>query len=240
MLLQELFNASKNAGKGEPIEVTRAQLLPCLEDWWRLPSSSVPCLASAMPPSAAGDLTSWSAYYAARGLPSDSPAALVMHCAVSTLSAVLQQMELAGTEDGRQHGRRSPLTVLVLGADQEIELWPSFLELGCALPHVAIEIHFIGPAVPEWLHRQRLQVKSPKSPACERQGCSCSAKAQQFGNGSGEKGSHGSCDGVSGEGYVVMGFWKGLYHELVGDEQVVAAGMPTGPPHVVVGINAGK
>lgn len=44
------------------------------------------------------------------------------------------------------------------GPQGELSLLPAFLELALLLPHYEIELHFIGPDVPESLHKKTCRV----------------------------------------------------------------------------------
>ena len=123
-----------------------------------------PDRAPAEPPSAR--LRSWREYYADRGLPADSPAALVLTHSL-TLYHILQTLGLAGQAASGGSGPSSssssaaaapsssssssssptPRRVRVhyLGAEGiEFLLGPTFRELAVLMPHLTIEIDLIG------------------------------------------------------------------------------------------------
>ena len=91
-------------------------------------------------------LSSWRAYYAERGLPLDSPAALLLHFPL-TVYHILCTLGLAGRHDP-VGGSNGPVRVHYLGAEGvEWILGPTFRELAILLPQSVIEIDFIGASL---------------------------------------------------------------------------------------------
>ena len=88
------------------------------------------------PPEGATLPASWSDYYAARGLPTESPVALLSTWAL-TVAHVLATLGLAGA------GR--PLVVHYLGPEKEVMLLPTFAELAALLPAATLAVEMIGP-----------------------------------------------------------------------------------------------
>lgn len=92
----------------------------------------------------------WRQYYDLRQLPHPSPAALVLHHVLTLWHCLISLLP--------QHGWHLPppgqtLHVAYLGAKAELALLPAFAELALLLPHHRLDIHFVGPDVPEHLHQ---------------------------------------------------------------------------------------
>jgi hypothetical protein len=103
------------------------------------PHCSVPNPLSGVPwtPRAAGPLRSWAAYYAWRGLTSDSHVALLLSWPL-TVYLCLLQLGLTGLQ--------RPVSVHYLGPEKEVMLLPLFLQaLAELLPTATIVIDMVGP-----------------------------------------------------------------------------------------------
>ncbi|WIA10210.1 hypothetical protein OEZ85_010412 [Tetradesmus obliquus] len=92
---------------------------------------------------------SWSEYYQLRGTPLESPAALALHFPL-TLWHCLAQLLPAHGWPLPPPGQR--ITIAYLGPQSEVLLLPAFAELAALLPQHQLDIHMIGPDVPEQLH----------------------------------------------------------------------------------------
>jgi hypothetical protein len=202
-------------------------------------------------------LPDWAAYYRLRGLPPESPAALLMDCVLTIYSALLrlqqqQEQQLAAghlqqhPQQGQQQGQqRHPLVIHLLGPQKELDQWPLLLELGCLMtPQEGIQLHLIGPDVPAWAHGRSLRVAAPAAAACGRPGCSCAHQpvaavavaAAAAGPAAGQEGQlPARCSDAREAGSQTLFFWRGAYHEAVAE--LAAAGH--GSPHVLVAPNSG-
>eukprot|EP00884_Botryococcus_braunii_P017344 jgi/Botrbrau1/4293/Bobra.0390s0033.1 len=115
--------------------------LPSLATLSCLPSSAVPCLRSR----AGGTQlpSDWRGYYKGRGLPLDSPIALLLDAPLTVLHA-LSLTALHPTLPSST--AQKPLVIHCLGADREVGLWPVWGELAACLPNTDITMVFVGPA----------------------------------------------------------------------------------------------
>ena len=118
-LLPELFQSNPDTHE---FDVSREKLESALQEWWVLPPSAVPCL---VPAPAQAPLASWQEYYAARGLDSDFPAALLMDAALTAAAAVAAQRERAAVQHGAPPLPVEPLTVFLLGESCEGDMCSS-------------------------------------------------------------------------------------------------------------------
>ena len=94
--------------------------------------------ASAAPRGAVG---SWAEWHTARGVPLDSPAALVLHNALTTYHALTLAL-------GDEWPER--VVVHVIGAEREVEQLGAFAELSQLVPRsvAGVTLVFVGPGVP--------------------------------------------------------------------------------------------
>lgn len=136
------------------------------------------------------------------------------------------------------------LNMKIAGPQKEVDQWPLFFELGCLLPHTEIELHFIGPHVPDWAHGCSITVPSPQESRCGVSTCSCSRQrtnhnASCIDNGlatEADQGPSKSRDSISNT-TMALRFWKGDYHTVL--QQCYDCGAGLCPPEIVVGCNAG-
>ncbi|GLB39896.1 putative MYND finger [Lyophyllum shimeji] len=120
---------------------------------WRLRREHLPWLdfaaGQATPPRVPPPLDhSWSKYYEWRGLPLDSPAALLLHWPLT----VYRLLHLLGLASAYPQGRRH-LTVHLLGVEREIDFVPVFGELALLFPNTDLDLVFFGPGVAKLLEK---------------------------------------------------------------------------------------
>lgn len=224
-------------------------------------------LALQAPSCAAAELASWAGYYRLRGLPLESPAALLLDAVLTLHAAVVrvQQQLLLAARHGEQAtahadlpaaaaamagGRAGqaaaaalpqPLVLHLLGPRRELDAWPLLLELGCLLPPgQRIELHLVGPEVPPWAHGRGLRVGPPAAPPCGRQGCSCGRQAAAPGSESVEQ--QAARVGSAGSEHAGgPAGWQTLFFWRGAWHEVAAeVEAKHGAPHAVVAPNAGK
>ncbi|PSC75939.1 Zinc finger MYND domain-containing 15 [Micractinium conductrix] len=264
-LLRELWSGSGLAD--EVPALTREALVAALgPDWIGLPPAQAPCLLSSAPSCAAAELASWAGYYRLRGLPLESPAALLLDAVLTLHAAVVrvQQQLLLAARHGEQAtahadlpaaaaamagGRAGqaaaaalpqPLVLHLLGPRRELDAWPLLLELGCLLPPgQRIELHLVGPEVPPWAHGRGLRVGPPAAPPCGRQGCSCGRQAAAPGSEAVEQ--QAARVGSAGSEHAGgPAGWQTLFFWRGAWHEVAAeVEAKHGAPHAVVAPNAG-
>ncbi|KAJ6563179.1 hypothetical protein B0H10DRAFT_2363067 [Mycena sp. CBHHK59/15] len=116
---------------------------------WMLPLAFIPRLLFSTefpPPTTAqpDQITDWKSWYAWRGLPMASPAAILMDAPLTVyylLTKILDVIDPARTAE-----RRQQLIIHYLGAETELNFVPLFSELALLLPYVDIVFVFISRA----------------------------------------------------------------------------------------------
>ena len=125
-------------------ELVFAPSFPTDEKGWGLPPSHIPKLtfsADSPPPSLLPRgkvLTSWQEYYAWRGLPAASIAALILEFPLTLYFAITQLPRLMAKET---------LIIHLLGAEKELLFLPIFSELSLLLHHTSIRLVLFGDEV---------------------------------------------------------------------------------------------
>lgn len=151
---------------------------------WNLPASSCPCRPPKDSPASA--LQSWEEFYNWRGLPFDSPVALILHWPLSLYHAIcISQSQIRNPKSLRVH---------YLGPERELAQLPAFVELLALFPGTALHIDFVGPAVPVFRDGESLEF----STFCRCSDVDCACK---------------NSDSVLSRGSVTMSLWRGLYHD---------------------------
>lgn len=252
-LLRELWAAPGNEVRSSG---TREQLAAQLEGWWGLGPADLPCPLSHLD-SGADPPSDWASYCAARGVPPDSPAPLLLDATLTIFWAVQrllaselrQQEQLEGHggqqtqeqergQEGQQGQERTDaqprqLVVHCPGPQLELDQWPALLELGCLLPEMDIQLVLVGPDVPIWAHSHSLRVPSPAASACGRHGCACATAARHGRGGAGGSGQREQ-RGCARSGSMTLVFVRGSY-----EDYIVPLDIVYGSPELVVGLNAG-
>ncbi|KAH9839866.1 uncharacterized protein C8Q71DRAFT_744582 [Rhodofomes roseus] len=124
------------------------------EQGWKLPSRLIPYLdfthSSAKQPVIVTELPErirdWKSWYAWRGLPLESPAALLMAAPLSVYQLLVRCLEVTKPSAGSADKRVS-LIVHLLGVEVELNHVPLFAELVLLLPYHDIKLVFFGGAV---------------------------------------------------------------------------------------------
>lgn len=114
------------------------------------------------------------------------------------------------------------------GVERELTAVEALAELSCLMPRCAIELHLLGPAVPEDLHggSWRCSAAERRAGSCGAPGCSCvGAAADDSGARSGntaqsfsqaaELQTPSSDVKLLQQGSLHVRFWHGAYHELL-------------------------
>ena len=204
----------------------------------QLPPPLLACTLQA--PAGAAPPASWEDYYALRGLPLESPAALVLHAVLTLSAAAARSLPQQRQQKDQEVCRQAPPLVLhLLGVRHEMDAWPLLLELGCLLPRgLHTRVHLVGPEVPDWAHGNCVTVEAA-APAdaggCGDPGCSCANQAAGVSTlvPAAAKGEvHHAGAGVGG---MTLHFWRGAWHDLAAELARLG-----GFPHAVVAPNAGK
>ncbi|KAJ7628352.1 hypothetical protein FB45DRAFT_918091, partial [Roridomyces roridus] len=86
---------------------------------------------------------SWASYYQWRGIPIESPAALLLHWPLSVY-ACLKALGFTPVHEG---GMRRKLTVVYAGIREEIAFIPIFGELALLFPNTDLDLVMYGPSV---------------------------------------------------------------------------------------------
>lgn len=157
---------------------------------WNLPASYCPCEAPEDPPP--GQLQSWEEFYNWRGIPFDSPVALILHWPLSLYHAfcLAQLQTLTLNTKPRQ-----TVHIHYLGPERELDQLPAFAELLALLPWVGkIHIDFVGPAVQGLRDGESLEIST--FGRCSDVECACKERK----------------DSVP-KGGITMKLWRGFYHD---------------------------
>ncbi|KAF8651069.1 hypothetical protein AX16_004932 [Volvariella volvacea WC 439] len=89
-----------------------------------------------------GEVKDWKSWYQWRGLPLDSPVALLMDHPLSVYNLLVNVLKVVSPE--RSAENRQELTVHLIGADYELNIIPLFSELALLLPYVDLKLIFFG------------------------------------------------------------------------------------------------
>ncbi|KAJ6535115.1 hypothetical protein B0H19DRAFT_1185015 [Mycena capillaripes] len=126
---------------------------------WKLTDKETPWLDFSFggkPPKPTSFAHNWASYYEWRGLPIESPAALLLHwpLTVYRLLSIMGVIPMPPSETRRQ------LTVHMLGIEKEVDFLPVFGELALLLPNIDLNLVLFGPGVANVL------AKAQKNPLC--------------------------------------------------------------------------
>jgi len=128
---------------------------------WKLPDNQIPwldfALSGSSPPM--GPLSfdhTWADYYKWRGLPVQSPAALLLHWPLT----VYKLLHSLGLVPAHPPTERRRLTIHLLGIEKELDFLPVFGELALLLPNTDIDLILFGQGVTSLLAQAR------RKPSC--------------------------------------------------------------------------
>ncbi|KAK7691405.1 hypothetical protein QCA50_004804 [Cerrena zonata] len=121
---------------------------------WKLPPNLIPYRNFAAPNAKRPvlvtefdeDITDWDKWYRWRGLPKESPAALLMHFPMSTYQLLVHCLDVTDPKLGRPEKRIS-LEVHIIGLEVELNFLPIFAELALLLPYHDIKLVGFGSGV---------------------------------------------------------------------------------------------
>lgn len=188
-------------------DLALAELCMHLRGWWG--AHDAPFLSESL----LHEISGWEDYYRGHKLDFDSPVALLLDGALTTVWAARRYQALFLEKCDTNRPLES-LNVLVLGASLvEVMLWPTFLELGYFAKFAEINLWLVGPEVPQWAHNRSVRVQLPLG---KRDRSECS------------EGLH------SKEGHLTVHCIRGLCHECTPE-----GFLNEWRPHVVMGLNAG-
>ncbi|KAG9017288.1 hypothetical protein FRB95_012019 [Tulasnella sp. JGI-2019a] len=125
--------------------------LPNDEEGWKLSPELIPWLnfdATHKPPPPASEakIVNWHSWYQWRGLPKQSPAALLMNFPLSVYQMLVSVSEVTSPTISTAQDRHE-VVVHYLGAEVELNFIPIFAELALLLPYTDIILVMYGPAV---------------------------------------------------------------------------------------------
>ncbi|KAJ7666809.1 hypothetical protein DFH06DRAFT_1085985 [Mycena polygramma] len=126
---------------------------------WKLTDKEIPWLNFSLggkPLKPASYLQDWASYYEWRGLPIESPAALLLHWPLT----VYRLLTISGVIPRPPSETRRQLTVHMLGIEKEVDFLPIFGELALLLPNTDLSLVLFGPGVANLLK------KVPQNPLC--------------------------------------------------------------------------
>merc|ERR1719483_178698 len=89
-------------------------------------------------------LTTWEGYYKFRGLGLDSPVAAVLHYAMTLYTIVASLLPDTYPSTFAKLQTNQTVSVYVIGAAQEVDMWRTFLECAHLLYPIKLHICFIG------------------------------------------------------------------------------------------------
>ncbi|KAJ9563907.1 hypothetical protein OSB04_009067 [Centaurea solstitialis] len=141
-------------------------------------------------------LYSWNDYYEWRGIPLDSPVAVLLHWPLT----IYQAIQVA-TEKQLIPTTTDELCIHYLGPEKELYQLAVFGELHALLPGVQVHIDFVGPAVPPDRDGETTTLYSYAR--CVETDCSCKS-------GKGEFSSHTTPDKSS---TITIRLHSGCYHD---------------------------
>ncbi|KAI3720277.1 hypothetical protein L6452_21190 [Arctium lappa] len=161
---------------------------------WSLSSKLCPCRGPLS--ILKNQLSSWNDYYEWRGIPLDSPVALLLHWPLT----VYQAIQLA-SEKQLIPKTTDELCIHYLGPERELYQLALFGELHALLPGVQVHIDFVGPAVPHDRDGETISLYSYAH--CVETNCSCKS-------GKGEFSSHTATDKSAA---ITIRLHSGCYHD---------------------------
>ncbi|TDL26530.1 hypothetical protein BD410DRAFT_524864 [Rickenella mellea] len=164
LALRDLYGKGPKYGwwVAETTDVEASSILYTAADWgkmllstkhfdeaagWKLPADEIPWLNfqnRKMPSFPTTFHHNWTSYYEWRGLPLESPAALLLHWPLS-IYRLLYLLKLV--PDGPVMSERQKLLIYYVGAEKELDSLPVFGELALLLPNTDIEIVMFGPSL---------------------------------------------------------------------------------------------
>ncbi|KAI0036075.1 hypothetical protein K488DRAFT_36038, partial [Vararia minispora EC-137] len=139
------------------------------EEGWRLPPALIPYRdfsgagMTRVPPLVTGlvdGVHDWASWYAWRGLPFGSPAALLMHYPLTVYHLLTSVLGVIDPRAGKGDKTRK-VCVHLLGVEVELNFLPIFSELALLLPHHDITLVLFGPSVHYLLHPRPPPSSSP-------------------------------------------------------------------------------
>lgn len=185
----------------------------------------VPCWDSRTPPEAVWCIHNWEDYCCVRGFPGNSPVPMLMHYALSVYFALLLKRHISGSPTSGCDGH---IEICYLGPEVEMKILPVFFELGCLLADYNLDIHLIGPEVPEV--KPSVSRMNPTTCACPVATCSCHQSAStewvplkvdllgEHSTAFFDDRFHGDDSGVT-ETETRLHFHRGLYHDCLTDHR---------------------
>eukprot|EP00879_Flechtneria_rotunda_P007958 GHRR01008337.1.p1 GENE.GHRR01008337.1~~GHRR01008337.1.p1 ORF type:complete len:564 (+),score=163.92 GHRR01008337.1:561-2252(+) len=121
--------------------------------------------------------STWADYYCCRGMSLTSPAALALQVPV-TLWHLLVHVLLDWGWELPEPGQS--ITIIYLGAQVELLMLPMFMELAMLLPNHHIDLHMVGPRVPDELHGQTCEIVHKRAAEAKQGGITVSCWAGCF------------------------------------------------------------
>lgn len=182
-----------------------------LNDGWSLPTSLCPCSEPSSPISTC--LGSWEDYYRWRGLPFNSPAALLLHWPLT----IYHCFQLYASQS-LSSSAVEKLFIHYLGPEKELSQLVVFAELLALLPSVQMHIEFVGPSVPQ--SRDGETTELTRYAQCSDGSCSCKSSSPNVNRSS----SHTNST-------LTLKLRKGFYHEKYRYMDSY--------PHMIIAPNAG-
>ncbi|KAJ0815428.1 putative Zinc finger, MYND-type [Helianthus annuus] len=164
------------------------------EKGWRLSSRLCPCKEPLS--ILKKQLCSWSDYYEWRGIPLDSPVALLLHWPLTIYQAIQLAFAKQSTIETTDE-----LCIHYLGPERELYQTAVFGELHSLLPRVQLHIDFVGPAVPHDRDGETIGLYSYAQ--CTEANCCCKTLKTEFS-------SHTNTDTSS---KITLRFHSGHYHD---------------------------
>ncbi|GAB2280372.1 hypothetical protein Dimus_015007 [Dionaea muscipula] len=159
-------------------------------DCWNLPNILCPCNGPSSPLSK--QLSSWKEYYEWRGLPLESPIAILLHWPL-TLYHAIQLVSWRRMSAGSSHH----IIIHYLGPEKELFQLAVFAELHVLLPSCQVHIDFVGPAIPQQRDGERISLD--RYAHCDDGDCECKLPAKR------------------GSPAVTLQLFKGFYHDRFRD-----------------------
>ncbi|XP_052173051.1 uncharacterized protein LOC127788611 isoform X2 [Diospyros lotus] len=138
---------------------------------WNLPSILCPCKGPSSP--LTKRLNSWGDYYEWRGIPLQSPAALLLHWPLTLYQAF--QLSASRSLSCETYTR---LHIHYLGPDKELTQLAVFGELQALFPEVQLHLELVGPAVPQCRDGERVDLHSYAR--CGDTDCSCKSSSDNL------------------------------------------------------------
>ncbi|KAI3497724.1 hypothetical protein L1887_33221 [Cichorium endivia] len=141
------------------------------EKGWSLSSKLSPCGGPLS--KLKKQLSSWNDYYEWRGIPLDSPVALLLHWPLTIYHAI----QLASSKQLIPE-TTDELCIHYLGPEREIYQLAVFGELQALLPGVQVHIDFVGPAIPHDRDGETIDLR--RYAHCIEANCSCKYENGEF------------------------------------------------------------